>query len=124
MSMATADRAAVPETEAERDDGVAELTQAQPVHVLSVASEVHPLVKTGGLADVVGALPAALEREGVAVRTLVPGYPAVIEALGRAAVAAEIPDLFGGPARLLAGRAAGLDLFAIDAPHQIGRAHV
>ena len=30
--------------------------------VLSVASEVFPLVKTGGLADVVGALPAALSR--------------------------------------------------------------
>ena len=50
--------------------------------VLSVASEIFPLVKTGGLADVVGALPAALAGEGVAVRTLVPGYPAVLEELG------------------------------------------
>ena len=30
------------------------------LHVLSVASEMYPLVKTGGLADVVGALPATL----------------------------------------------------------------
>ncbi len=36
-------------------------------------------------------------------------------------MAAEIPDLFGGPARLLAGTAAGLDLLAIDAPHLYGR---
>jgi glycogen synthase len=32
--------------------------------VLSVASECVPLVKTGGLADVVGALPGALARRG------------------------------------------------------------
>ncbi|MCX5761528.1 MAG: glycogen/starch synthase, partial [Gemmatimonadetes bacterium] len=49
--------------------------------VLSVASEVFPFVKTGGLADVVAALPPALAREGVTVHTLVPGYPAVIDAL-------------------------------------------
>ena len=30
------------------------------IKVLSVASEIYPLVKTGGLADVIGALPAAL----------------------------------------------------------------
>ena len=34
------------------------------LRVLSVASECAPLVKTGGLADVVGALPAALAAEG------------------------------------------------------------
>ena len=43
------------------------------MEVLSVASEAFPLVKTGGLADVVGALPAALAAEGVRVRTLLPG---------------------------------------------------
>ena len=43
------------------------------MRVLSVASEVYPLVKTGGLADVTGALPGALAAEGVEMRTLVPG---------------------------------------------------
>ncbi len=89
--------------------------------VLSVASEVFPLVKTGGLADVAGALPGALAREDVEMRTLVPGYPAVKDKLGEAKVAREYADLFGGPARLLAGRAAGLDLFALDAPHLFDR---
>ncbi|MBZ0248036.1 MAG: glycogen/starch synthase, partial [Burkholderiales bacterium] len=42
--------------------------------VLSVASEVFPLAKTGGLADVASA-------GGVAVRTLLPGYPGVLAAL-------------------------------------------
>ncbi len=40
--------------------------------VLSVASECYPLVKTGGLADVVGALPAALAPHGFATSTLIP----------------------------------------------------
>ena len=54
------------------------------MQLLSVASEVYPLVKTGGLADVVGALPAALAAHGVATRTLVPGYPSVLKKLGKA----------------------------------------
>ena len=89
--------------------------------VLSVASEIFPLIKTGGLADVVGALPAALAHEGVEVRTLVPAYPAVIAKLAGAETAHAYADLFGGPARVLAGAAAGLELFAIDAPHLYDR---
>ncbi|MDN7353706.1 glycogen synthase GlgA [Acetobacter senegalensis] len=49
--------------------------------VLSVASEFFPLVKTGGLGDVTGALPAALAPQGVRVRTVLPGYPSVMNAL-------------------------------------------
>ena len=89
--------------------------------VLSVASEIFPLVKTGGLADVAGALPGALKGEGVDVRTLVPAYPAVKARLAEVTTAGEYDDLFGGPARVLAGVAAGLDLFAIDAPHLYDR---
>ena len=51
------------------------------MRVLSVASEVYPLIKTGGLADVSGALPGALKPLGVEMRTLVPGYPAVLAGL-------------------------------------------
>ena len=89
--------------------------------VLSVASEVFPLIKTGGLADVTGALPGALAREGVTIRTLVPGYPAVMRKLDGAETVKSYPALFGGAATLLAGKAAGLDLFVIDAPHLFGR---
>jgi starch synthase len=89
--------------------------------VLSVASEIFPLVKTGGLADVVGALPAALAREGVEIRTLIPAYPAVLAKLANAQPAHVYDDLFGGPARVLAGSAAGLDLFVLDAPHLYDR---
>jgi starch synthase len=88
---------------------------------LSVASEIFPLIKTGGLADVAGALPGALAREGVEVRTLLPGYPPVLAKLADAETAREYNNLFGGPARVLAGKAAGLALFAIDAPHLYDR---
>ncbi|GLK56040.1 starch synthase [Methylopila capsulata] len=89
--------------------------------VLAVASEAFPLIKTGGLADVVGALPAALARQGVAVRTLLPGYPAVMAALHDGEAFFRFDDLFGGPATLIAGEAKGLDVIAIDAPHLYAR---
>ena len=91
------------------------------MRVLSVASEVYPLVKTGGLADVAGALPAALAGLGVEVRTLVPGYPAVLAGIDEAEAVHDLKDLFGGPARLLWGRAKGLDLLVVDAPHLYAR---
>ena len=91
------------------------------MRVLAVASEVFPLVKTGGLADVMGALPAALGKQGIEVRTLIPGYPAVLAGLGEADTAYAIPSLHGGAARVLAGQAGGLDLFVLDAPHLFDR---
>jgi len=92
-----------------------------PIRVLSVASEAYPLIKTGGLADVVGALPAALAQEGVAIRTLVPGYPAVTERLSRREPVHRYAHLFGGPAELLADEIADLDLLVLDAPHLYAR---
>jgi starch synthase len=91
------------------------------LNVLATASEIYPLVKTGGLADVVGALPAALAPHGVAVRTLVPGYPAVLPTLEGGKPVHRYESLFGGAATLLAGRAKGIDLFVLDAPHLYAR---
>jgi starch synthase len=92
------------------------------LRVLAVASEVAPLIKTGGLADVAGALPHALAAQDVAVTTLIPGYPAVMEAAGQGRTLRKLDDLFGGPARLLRAEAAGLDLLVLDAPHLYARA--
>lgn len=86
------------------------------IEVLSVASEVYPLIKTGGLADVAGALPGALFGRGVTMRTLVPGYPAVMGKLSSGRVVRELDDLFGVPAKLIAARVEGLDVIVIDAP--------
>jgi starch synthase len=89
--------------------------------VLSVASEIYPVIKTGGLADVTGALPGAIRAEGVEMRTAVPGYPAVMAALEDAEEVYYFPALFGGSARIFSGRAQGLDLFVLDAPHLYDR---
>lgn len=91
------------------------------IRVLAVASEVYPLIKTGGLADVVGALPIALKAEQVDTCTLVPGYPAVLDSLRRAAPVFECPLFFGAKARLLKGAHDELDLFVLDAPHLFAR---
>jgi starch synthase len=89
--------------------------------VLSAASELYPLVKTGGLADVTGALPGALSGLEIDVRSLAPGYPQVIGALEGGETVLSIPDLFGGPARVLAATAGALDLFVLDSPHLYDR---
>ena len=74
-----------------------------PVRVLAVASEVYPIIKTGGLADVAGALPIALKAHGVEMRTLMPGYPDVMWRLACAAELLSLPYYFVGSCRLLAG---------------------
>ncbi len=92
------------------------------MRVLFVASEMHPLVKTGGLADVTGALPLALAPLGIEVRTLLPAYPRVLERLQDKKPDATIKALFGGTARLVSGRtAAGAHVLALDAPHLYAR---
>jgi starch synthase len=92
-----------------------------PIRVLSVASEIYPIVKTGGLADVVGALPMALNAEGIEMRTLVPGYPDVMKALEAAEEVLSLSNFHGGPARVLSGSSAGLDLLVLDAAHLFAR---
>ncbi len=89
--------------------------------VLSVASEIVPLVKTGGLADVAGALPAALAEHGVEMRTLVPGYPSVMEAIGKGTKVHAYPALFGGKAAIMRAKAGALSLYVLDAPHLYDR---
>ena len=91
------------------------------IKVLAVTSEIYPLVKTGGLADVTGALPLALHRHGVKTTTLVPGYPAVMAAIAKADQVLAFDDLFGGSARVLRAHSEGLDLLVIDAPHLFDR---
>lgn len=84
--------------------------------VLFVTSEVAPLIKTGGLADVSGALTGALMGMGVDLRVLVPGYPQVLDALKTRGKAATLPSLPGvPPATLIASRLpTGVPLLVID----------
>ncbi len=48
------------------------------MRVLQVSAELFPLLKTGGLADIAGALPLALMAAGQDVRVLLPGFPAIV----------------------------------------------
>lgn len=89
--------------------------------VLSVASEAVPLVKTGGLADVAGALPAALGAQGVEVTTFIPGSPAVLKALGKTKAVHSWDALLGEKARLLAGKIGDYPLLVLDAPALFAR---
>jgi starch synthase len=86
------------------------------IKVLSVASEAVPLIKTGGLADVTGALPSAVAPHGVEMTTFLPGYPAVMKALGRARAVHTWDSLLGEKARLLGGKIDGHPLLVLDAP--------
>jgi len=59
------------------DEAAAPVPPGPRLRVLFVASEVSPFRKTGGLADVIGALPKALARRGIDVRVVMPLYSGV-----------------------------------------------
>ena len=83
--------------------------------VLFAVSECAPFVKTGGLADVAGALPKALTARRISTRVLMPAYPALKALKGAKPVA----EMEGG--RLLAVKAAGLSLLLLDCPDLFDR---
>ena len=91
--------------------------------VLSVASECVPLIKTGGLADVVGALPGALAPLGWDMRVMTPAYRALRPMLeGWSEVWTET-NLWGGSGTVFQGEVAGMTVLALDAPHLFDRAN-
>jgi starch synthase len=93
------------------------------MQVLFVSSEITPLIKTGGLADVSAALPAALLGLGVDIRVLIPGYPQVTKALPNLKFVTRITGLQGFPdVNLLSGGLpSGLPLWIIDCPEMYSR---
>ena len=86
------------------------------MNVLSVASEAYPIIKTGGLADVAGALPGALKPHGVAMTTLLPAYPAVKAKLGAGEAVHSWKSLLGAEARLTRHERDGQVWLLLDAP--------
>ncbi len=97
---------------------------SKDLSVLYITSEVHPLIKTGGLGDVSAALPAALRALGADVRLLIPGYPKVLASLRYKRKFAEFPNLLNFPpfvlwsAKLPKGKgiSKGTPIFVIDCP--------
>lgn len=89
------------------------------MRVLFVSSEVYPLAKTGGLADVSEALPRALAGMGADVRVLMPGYAAAKDRVPQARHIADLSGILGiEDAQLLAARIPEIDLpvWLVDAP--------
>lgn len=91
------------------------------MRLLFVASECAPFIKTGGLADVIGAVPKALADAGAEVRILIPAYPALASLVAAGRPVMRFDDLFGGAARVVAAQAGGLDLLLLDAAHLYDR---
>ena len=67
------------------------------IRALHVASELYPLLKTGGLADVAGALPSALIELGADARVLLPGFPSVVAGLADLRPVAQLGRRFDSP---------------------------
>ncbi len=87
--------------------------------VLQVGAEVFPLIKTGGLADVLGALPQALCAQGADLRLLLPGLPGIIDAVLHARRVCHIGPVFGAAhVSLLRAQMpyTHLPVYVIDAP--------
>lgn len=91
------------------------------MNVLMVASECAPFVKTGGLADVVGALPAALARVDVDAQVVLPAYPPLFPLLPKGEEVARFDDLPGGPGRIVRVTVQGITLLLLDAPQLFDR---
>lgn len=93
------------------------------LNILFVASEAVPLAKTGGLGDMVGACAGALQRTGLHVTVMLPGYPNAIAQLQCTQTVCEWADLPGGRARLLQGNMGphGIPVLLFDAPALFAR---
>ncbi len=94
--------------------------QGALMQVLHVCSEMFPLLKTGGLADVIGALPAAQIAEGIDTRVLLPAFPDIRRGVVDAQVVTR-RDTFAGWITLLYGHFNGVGIYLIDAPHLYDR---
>ncbi|MGJ8618106.1 MAG: glycogen synthase GlgA [Sulfitobacter sp.] len=87
------------------------------MNLLFVASECAPFIKTGGLADVIGAVPKALAESVASVKVLIPAYPALAPLVSAGKCVMTFDYLFGGPARIIAVQAEGLDMLLLEAAH-------
>ena len=70
------------------------MAKGSKIKILFASSEVEPFSKTGGLADVAGSLPIALDRAGADVRVITPRYKCVKAFGNEARLADKVPVYF------------------------------
>ncbi len=96
------------------------------MRILFASSEVHPLIKTGGLADVSASLPQALKRLRQDVRVVMPAYGSVLDKAGdlEQVTTLQLPGFPGDTVTLLSGTLPGsrVPLWLVDAPRLFRRA--
>lgn len=86
------------------------------MRVAILSSEAVPFAKTGGLADVAGALPKALAKQGVDARLILPLHQQIDESLLTNSVIEELPVPWRGgtrPTRVFQSEAAGAPAYLI-----------
>jgi starch synthase len=92
--------------------------------ILFASSEAHPLIKTGGLADVSGSLPRAIFNQQQDIRLIIPAYRQVLQQGNRVELAAylELPGV-DEPVRILSGRLPGSKVifYLVDSPPHFDR---
>lgn len=96
------------------------------MRILQVSAELFPLLKTGGLADIAGALPLALAAAGQDARVLLPGFPAIVAGVRDLAPVAAFEAPWGEGFGLRLGHididgTPGIAAYVIDAPALYGR---
>lgn len=94
------------------------------MNILFLASEAYPLAKTGGLGDVVGALPAALAELGERVAIMVPGYPEAMDGARGKGGRIDLGDPLGaGTTSLVPGLMpdTGIPVWLVDCPRLFDR---
>jgi len=92
--------------------------------ILFASSEAHPLVKTGGLADVAGSLPRAIRNLRHDIRIIIPAYQQILKQTDNLMLAAHLRvEGVDTPVRLLAGRLPGstVKLYLVDSPVHFDR---
>lgn len=96
----------------------------RPLRILHAAAEIFPFVKTGGLGDVLGALPRALQSAGAQVRLVLPAMPALSDELRHGQLVVQRSAEASTPAfKLLRGQLGddGPVCYLVDAPQLYAR---
>lgn len=92
--------------------------------ILFASAEAHPLIKTGGLADVAGSLPRAIRNLRHDIRVIIPAYQNILQQSGKFTLVAHLSlEGISQPVRILSGKLPGstVTLYLVDSPGHFDR---